>query len=375
MTVSGESLVLRCYNTAWLTQNPERPGHLYFPLSAAALSVHDGISISLFHHPYNWLTPENARAFRIHIEGSSDVVLTGHEHVSDTYVKNHPAGAGPVTFVEGAALFESSTGESGFNVVSIDTATEKYAVTEYAWAGGLYKPKNTTLTFDFVRRPKSSSLLTFTDQFREYLDDLGTGFTHPRKDHLKLSDVFVCPDLRKAPLQQRIEGRRGTGARIAGKDCPGSLMSAKRAIVMGAPKAGKTTLSKTLVKHIASSSDVVPLLLTGNDIASPDATTISRAVDLAVERQFGKQSIEPFRQLPSERVALVLDDFDRARLTRKGQARLLAWAEQMAASIILTVADTFPVDELTTKSTEHPFYAYEQFELQPLGRALKRGHH
>jgi adenylate kinase family enzyme len=369
LSVNGEALVLRCYNTAWLTQNPERPGQLYFPLNAAPISTDNGVAISLFHHPYNWLAPDNARAFRTHIESSSDVVLTGHEHVSDTYSKSHPA-LSAVTFVEGAALFESSTGDSGFNIISIDTGTEKYSVTEYSWRDNLYRPK-TTVSFDFVRRPKTSNSLEITDQFATYLDDLGTGFTHPRKDHLRLSDVFVYPDLRKAPLQQKMEGTTATGTRIASKDCPTSLMEAKLAIIIGAPKAGKTTLAKTLVRYINSTNEIAPLLLTGNDIASPDTSTIRQAVDLAVERQYGKQNIETFRQLPRERIAIILDDFDRAKLTRKGQARLLALAEQLAATIILTVADTFPVDELTTKGTDHPFYAYEQFELQPLGRVLR----
>jgi hypothetical protein len=72
------SITVRCLNTAWLSQREELR-RLYFPVSLVSETSSDtDLALTLLHHPYNWLEPDNARALRKALETTSDLLLTGH---------------------------------------------------------------------------------------------------------------------------------------------------------------------------------------------------------------------------------------------------------------------------------------------------------
>ncbi len=78
------------------------------------------LSISLFHHSYLWLESNNALAFRNHIERTSDVALTGHQHYRHDYYKTNITGE-RVLYIEGDALQgESFTKASAFGILLFD---------------------------------------------------------------------------------------------------------------------------------------------------------------------------------------------------------------------------------------------------------------
>ena len=95
-----ETVTFLCYNTAWLSQLHENQGRLFFPSDAARLDQNDSaLVVASFHHPYNWLKSNVARAFRDNIEAVADLVLTGHEHTTSyraqegtSRAKQHPCG-------------------------------------------------------------------------------------------------------------------------------------------------------------------------------------------------------------------------------------------------------------------------------------------
>src|SRR5206468_3838299 len=88
--VGGKRILVRTLNSAWTSRKKEGR-MLMLPLKylAERFPVQDNpaVAVTAIHHPYNWFEPENARALRKLLEESSDVILTGHEHSSSTYVK------------------------------------------------------------------------------------------------------------------------------------------------------------------------------------------------------------------------------------------------------------------------------------------------
>ena len=86
--IAGKRILAQCYNTAWMSQLHETPGRLLAPVWLnREVSEPADLMLTLFHHPYNWLEPINGKAFRKQVEQSSDIILTGHEHVSEQYSK------------------------------------------------------------------------------------------------------------------------------------------------------------------------------------------------------------------------------------------------------------------------------------------------
>ncbi len=120
-SVGGESLVFHCYNTAWISVKDEIPGTLFFPIShLPAAGDAGGVHISVLHHPFNWLSPDNARRLRQYVELTSDLILTGHEHQSD-WRRQENNRQGDILFIEGGVLQDSSGSDlSTFNAI-VDT--------------------------------------------------------------------------------------------------------------------------------------------------------------------------------------------------------------------------------------------------------------
>ena len=54
------NIVVRCYNTAWVSSINEKPGTLVFPDSCLNTMSNANFAISAFHHPYNWLSPDKS---------------------------------------------------------------------------------------------------------------------------------------------------------------------------------------------------------------------------------------------------------------------------------------------------------------------------
>jgi hypothetical protein len=189
-------VIFRCLNTAWVSRRDEKPGQIFFPHQLVrSVDAKSDLVVTLLHHPYGWLEPNNARALKRCIETSSDLILTGHEHESDTYRKTLSDGT-TMNYVEGAALFDQTVRENGFNVILLDSAKTTYQVAQFWWQSTLYEQQPIT-TGIFARNQKLlEHQFQNNDEYRAFLDDIGTPFTHNEKTDLKLSDLFVYPDLR-----------------------------------------------------------------------------------------------------------------------------------------------------------------------------------
>src|SRR5258708_6363823 len=78
---------INSFNTALLSQRYEKVGSLSIPQNEVErMSVSHSeadITISVYHHPDNWLEPNSRRLFRKVVEATSHFVFTGHEHEQD----------------------------------------------------------------------------------------------------------------------------------------------------------------------------------------------------------------------------------------------------------------------------------------------------
>jgi DNA repair exonuclease SbcCD nuclease subunit len=201
--LNGTSIRFNCYNTAWLSQIKEQPGRLLFPVQLAEtptiLSCDCSLVLSLFHHPVNWLEPNNSILFKKIVARSSDIILTGHEHVADAYLKQHITGEN-VLYTEGAVLQDDDDPSiSGFNVILVDLEEKEkgHKILEYQWSEDKYLVQTQSDWLPFVRNQiLAAQQFENNPTFEARLLDAGTGFTHPYKQDLQLHDIFVYPDLR-----------------------------------------------------------------------------------------------------------------------------------------------------------------------------------
>ena len=156
------------------------------------------VSISVFHHPYNWLDASNYRQLKALVEKTSDFVFTGHEHQSDATAVDKFSGE-HLHYVEGAAL-QGETGEldSGFNVVTFDFTSGEQRLDFFRWNGELYASKDRQNWAALIKNPaRERHLLRTNSTFFDALNDTGTAFKHARSRQLALDDIYVYPSSSK----------------------------------------------------------------------------------------------------------------------------------------------------------------------------------
>jgi hypothetical protein len=228
------TIAFNCYNTAWLSENPERPGTLFHaPIPSSVARCTADVEVAIFHHPYNWLDPDDAQVFQSYIEERSDIVLTGHEHHQDQYAK-HRTGAN-IEYVGGQAMFDDSAASNGFNLLTVDLIKREWCVRTFAWRSKAYVAVGEEILQPrtFLRNRALLELgFVNNSTYANELSDLGTGFTHAKK-HLKLNDVFVYPSLTLRILQQKLKLKTGYPARVKSNDLPGFILAESRLLILG----------------------------------------------------------------------------------------------------------------------------------------------
>lgn len=363
------AITFDCYNTAWMSRKVEHEGTLLFPprsLSADAGAEEDGASlrVALLHHRDNWLEASHARLLRDYVDASSDVVLTGHEHVSSVYKKTRPDGAG-AQYVEGAVLQDSkSPGNSGFNVLELDTE-QGMRILPFRWSGQRYSCERGGEWSEFEHN-RARGAFRISAPFLKFLSDPGTGFVHPSKPDLSLDDLFVYPDLVRKSLKKIVKS--GPEFKVVlGRNVAEFAASSKRVIISGPDDSGRSCLAHTLYLDLRRHRGLVPVLLNGEDIHGKSAeAALKRAVGRALGDQYSGDVVERYDQLDPIRKILIVDDWHKLKYGERGQRLLLDQAEKCFGNVLCFSDEVFALDQLAGGG-EKPFRDYEICEIRELG--------
>jgi predicted MPP superfamily phosphohydrolase len=373
LTLGKHSIRIYSYNTAWFSQLPEQQSRLCIPkasLDAKYSSAPADLAISVFHHSYPWLEATNGRSFRVHIEQHSDLVLTGHDHVSDSYSKRNLQGA-IARYTEGALLQGSDPHDSGFHVMLLDTEGKREKVYRYTWNGELYARVDEPEWIAFLRNPALAKGHFYNNErFTAFLSDVGSGFSHRHKKDIRLDDLYVYPDLKIYPVKPQTE-LQASGF-IKGDAIIEFLEKNPKTVIIGSERSGKTSLAKTLYAALHMMKGRVPVLLLGHEIRTAGSDNVQSLIENKFASQYTPDLLERFRQLDKPTRVLIIDDFDKIKLNRRGQKSLIDIAKNSFGTIVVFADDLFRLQELTgSLDADHPFYDFEQCQIQDFGYALR----
>lgn len=309
---SGRLVVVHCFNTAWMSQVHEGQGKLSFPSHLVeADSAKAALVIAVWHHPYNWLESSNARDFRRRIESIADIVLTGHEH--DPCIRNQEGlGGERNAYVEGGVLQDRNDPvSSSFNAFVFDIEASKQKLSVFRLDNGTYLPANSATAGregfglewrDYhLNRARQVGSFLLKDSFQQALDDPGAHLTHQYRGPLKLSDIFVFPDLRQVDYLNP-----ENHARISGEDVPAYVVEHPLLFVSGDTQSGKTSLAKMLFADLRR-QEIIPVLLGGSRTVPADDRLFGMIED-AFSVQYDIGDLHAYRQLDRSRRAIIVDD-------------------------------------------------------------------
>ncbi len=367
ISIGDEQVLVNCFNTAWVSTNPEVPARLLFPREAINIRADfAGLVISAFHHPYNWLEPENAKLFRHQIETSSDVVMTGHEHESSIWQKEDSESS-RMHYVEGAVLQDPTDHFSGFNVVLIDTGAGSYEPFICKWSDDFYNPSSLGARTFVRNKHLCKSFFRNNSEFRRELSDPGAPILHPRKHDLKIDDVYVCPALTRMNPEKKFEVQKI----IESRDVVEYIRTTPQIIICGEELSGKTILSKRLYRDLQEEGDIIPVLLDGEQFAGFMERDIKTTIRRAIVAQYDEGSAERFFQLDLSQRALIVDDWHKLRYSAKRRAAVIGHLKTFAGKNIILTNRLYAFEELAETSPIAGALAGFQFcEIKAFGRRL-----
>ena len=374
LSIGEYKLLFKCYNTAWVSTLHEKAAQMVYPLGIfTATNVDTGcdLIVSMYHHPTNWLLPNLGRAFREHVDRTSDIVFTGHEHISNAFLKLTFSGE-INQYIEGGVLQERGKDQtSAFNVVFVNLATQRQRIVFCDWKVDHYEVEEASGGWVSYLRNKLLAKKDFavSSEFAEYLSDAGASFVHPAKSILSLEDILVLPSCKGYKAGDKKHSERTYT--VESKDLLKVLTSKEKLLIVGSEKTGKTTLAKVLFTHHFNSGKV-PIRLHGSEINSVELQQLEKLIERQLRRQYNDPPIEKFQQLSKTDVVIIIDDFDAAKLNLKGKRQLLDEACKRYNHIVLLSNGLIRFEELAEGSKDTSVVnSFSQFDISEFGHLLR----
>ena len=337
------------YNTAWMCGIKDQPGTIFMPMDGLGKTSDKkeaDLVISVMHHYYNWMAvnKQNKTKFMRRVAGSSNVLIYGHEHESMATGKTDHLIDGFISEYEGAAFYSKNktTGEeeSLFEVLVIDTEKSTCDQTTFKFRpkDSIYAPSGNQ-TRNISSERKTGAFRSNTEFFQN-LDEMPTPIYNHEKEKLKLSEIYIYPDL------------ESMNDRVNKTDIDGKYLSADQLIgdaehtlfiLEGGSQCGKTSLCHMYYISLANAHKY-PLMLSGKEINNDNLKRILRN---AYDRQYLSEfaDYEKYEQYDKSAKVLLLDNFDKCKLGRDIKEKMIKDLLLQFQTVIITVReDKFIVD-------------------------------
>lgn len=355
----NNKIIFHCYNSSWMSEKEEKYGELIIPENKFLNNTSGNITISLFHHPLNWLSPNtknnNKSRFEEHIMNSSNLVLFGHEHDKGQF-KNIQQKSNNVIFSESKAFQKNKESETGFNFFELNLSENKIICKVYSWNSDRYSVENEDT---FALQKKRKQVFTLTNEFSHKINTLKIPLKHSRKEKLTLSDIFIFPDLEPIKDENIIQYT----------DSKDLLEQIKKevdvkVVIEGDDQSGKTTVLFSFYKKLYENG-FLPIYIRGKYV---NETNIKTIVKKSLKEQYNNSDVDLFFQ--QRKKVLLFDNLQNIKLNPKYKVNLLKNIDAQFDLIIMTTSNSsianLAVDEINVLK------GYEKYKLLPLGYE-KRG--
>ncbi len=376
---SGDRIVrFHLVNSAW-TSIIHETQDLRYPLSefTPPTTPTADFAITVIHHPYHWfIQPEVRRDLRDQIEGNSDLVLTGHEHMNELALRTVDQGAN-LSYLEGGVLQEKDRPNlCMFNVIRLDFEADSRLVKRYAWNGSHFAvegtPQAEMLLVNSLRRDRK---LRLTRDFEKRLDELEDLVNHPRTADVRLSQIFSYPDLRKHEDKSQEPADDTKDATpvtvwIRSDRVFNEVFKQNRTLILGGDKAGKTSLARRLFAEMHRVGRA-PLFIRGKDISNSGSIEgLKRAIAKLLKEQYQDLDFDQFSQLPPDSRVLIFDDLHEGPTDHQIRARMLNYFAAAFDQIILLSSNEFYLEVLSEQgATPIEFVPFVLYDICDFGQA------
>ncbi len=358
-SVSYSKIIFHCYNSSWMSEINEVYGNIVIPENKFLSNNAEAITISLFHHPINWLSPNtrnnNRARFEEHIINTSNIVLYAHEHDKGG-AKNIFQKSNKVIFSEGKAFQKDNSNDSGFNYLDIDLKEKKVTCKLYKSDSCQYIA-DTEETYEFNQKEKREFVIK--NEFQNKIESLNIPLKHSKKAKLQLGDIFIYPDLE--PIKDDNIIQYPNSKEIIHKIKENTNV---KIVIEGEEQSGKTSLLFSLYKKFYDIG-YCPIYLRGKYI---NDTKVKDIVKKILKEQYYNNEFSLYIQ--QSKKVLLLDNLHKSPLNSKYRAKLLKNLSEHFDYIVITTNSSMIANLATDEITI--LKDFDKYKILPLGHE-KRG--
>ncbi|MDP0491720.1 MAG: metallophosphoesterase [Verrucomicrobiota bacterium JB023] len=364
---------LNLYNTAWVSKLHEEPGKMSYPrLYLEDEVTFEGITLSVLHHPTNWLTPNRRRIVDRHLDTTSDMVFFGHEHLPEEFTKSDFSGSTVGYFLGGVFQEKAHDCPGHFNVVLLDESQGRYKFSGYERAGENFQ-KRAELT-DWISLGKSKQAkgmtLTLSQRFHDWITDLEIDFAHTSGNLLTLEDILILPDFEI--VENYSEGRKRSNTFLDSSKFQEFSSENDRLLIFGSERSGKTTLAKWLAnQYLRKGLSVIYLDLTNK--GKGYISGLNKEIRKAFAECYTDVNFEYFEHQHLKQRAVIVDNLHQSNLNVKGRLMLVSELGKIFGKSVIFGDQMMLVEQIANGVlTEKEISDYRKLSIKPFGRYLRR---
>lgn len=346
------------FNTAWCSQLHERGGSMSFPTKYVIEPSQCDINITMLHHPLSWLEPSNHKELRNILRESSNIVITGHEHIEDNL--RMESESNKCLMLEAMSFDDDWSEDNGF--ITFRFEENDIVVSNYKWQDEDYTKINEIRQSEVIKNNSISinnHIVKF--DYLKSLKDIGVNFIHPDKDDLDLEDVFIYPNLKKIDGDSKLDMKKFSSENIISGEH-------SRVILIGDEYCGKSTLLKKYFLD-AAKRGCLPLLIDGGALKRP-GLEYNKILSKVLDSQYENLSLAEFINSELTKIALI-DGFDLIRGDRKSVEIFLEKTNQVFDVVIISVSDSFDFNGSELIGENYFDETYDKYEILRLGYKLR----
>ena len=383
VTDGDSKIKLHLLNTAWMSSISESPGSLLYPVSELPdFSTEYDVGIAILHHPLNWFRqPDVMRQLKERLNEISSIVLVSHEHVADaskevSIFNPDDSSERETIYLQGGVIQESGEPDlCAFNIVNVDvnakTSVFKKYVLNSSKGNEFFKCESEAE--DVPLRVENTGIgnlgAELTTDVAEFLEDPGAPITHPHRDPrnpIKLSDIFLCPDL------WEYTGKEGNNqqTQITGDEACSVIFDSDKVLIEGAEKSGKTSLLKQLFVE-AVSAGMLPLLVDGSKFPKT-RDGLRQFIRKEVRRTYHKFDVDHYEQLPSSKKMILIDGAHNMQVDSSERDEFISYMEANFGRIVFCADDfTYQPDASSEFVAGLKIAGYRQLLILGFGEVLR----
>ena len=367
--IDGKQLSFDVLNASWVSQRYEQQGGLIFPFEKYE-KLKDGacdLRICALHHPLNWYGQNNYLPFRSFLHRISDFLFTGHEHQSAGRFSDD-AQNGECIYIEGSALQQRSSAQSGFNIVQIDLNNKKFKYERFEFESIRYLPVKTEGDWnDYRALPRRAVVsLALTEDFLKVIKDPGATLKHPTGRQLELSDFYVFPDLDFKSVKEHDDLKSKNLKKLNSRVLCQLEGLTQNVLLDGDDSAGKTRLLFRLFYEYHNQG-YLPLFLRGVKVKNCSLNEIDKQIDAALSAQYGDLNKTGFKQASKSKKVLLIDDLDLSPLNRAGRSKFLEIIIPKFSRVLITVGENYELAEFFDGDAIGELALFNHYKILELG--------